>query len=95
MAPDDAPTLRVLVDESGDPGTRGKGTRWLVLVAAETGAPGGLLSSIEAINVQRGRTADALLHFAHIRSDASSSPHVNKWTVEGIQVAPLLWHPGA
>ena len=60
------------MDESGDPGTGGRGTRWLVLAAAaETGAPGELLSSIEAINVQRGRSADALLHFAHIRSAAA------------------------
>ena len=60
--------LTVRVDESGDAGTGGKGTRWLVLAAiAETGKPGELLSSIEAINVQRGRAADATLHFRRIR----------------------------
>lgn len=67
MAASDVLTVRV--DESGDAGTGGRGTRWLVLAAAaETGAPGELLSSVEAINVQRGRNADALLHFAQIRS---------------------------
>ena len=68
MAPDDAPTLRVLVDESGDAGTRGKGTRWLVLGAAiETAGPDALSAAVEEIRHRLGLSGAAALHFSRIR----------------------------
>lgn len=66
MAASDLLTVRV--DESGDAGTGGRGTRWLVLgAAAETGAPGELLSSVEAIRQRLGMSGAAALHFSRIR----------------------------
>lgn len=66
MAASDVLTVRV--DESGDAGTGGRGTRWLVLAAAaETGAPGELLSSVEAIRQCLGMSGAAALHFSRIR----------------------------
>lgn len=64
MVPDHAPTLRVLVDESGDPGTRGKGTRWLVLAGvAESGAPGVLELAVEEA---RAHVRQSVLHLANV-----------------------------
>ena len=60
--------LHALIDESGDAGTAGKGSRWLVIaLTLDLGRPGELATLIEHIraDVQRRKTH---LHFAQIRN---------------------------
>ena len=68
MASVESDLLTVRVDESGDAGTGGKGTRWLVLAAiAETGEPGELSAAVEEIRHRLGLSSAAALHFSRIR----------------------------
>ena len=60
--------LRAFIDESGDAGTGGKGSRWLVIACVlDLGAPGELAAHLDAIRevAQRQR---AFLHFADMKS---------------------------
>lgn len=60
--------LTVRVDESGDAGTGGRGTRWLVLGAAvEIGERGQLSDHVETIRQRLGIKGAAALHFSRIR----------------------------
>lgn len=60
--------LHALIDESGDAGTGGKGSRWLVIaLVLDLGEPGELAAYLDAIRkvAQRQRT---FLHFADMKS---------------------------
>lgn len=60
--------LHALIDESGDAGTAGKGSRWLVIaLTLDLGRPGELAAHLDAIRevAQRQR---AFLHFADMKS---------------------------
>lgn len=62
-------TLTVYVDESGDAGTLGRGTRWLVLAGvAETGERAALRQTLADIGVRLGQQSPSAVHFAHIRN---------------------------
>ena len=63
-----ADPLHALIDESGDAGTGGKGSRWLVIaLVLDLGEPGELAALLEQIraDAQRRKTH---LHFAGIRN---------------------------
>lgn len=60
--------LTVYVDESGDPGTRGSGTRWLVLAGvAETGEPGAIRNALVDIAQRLNQGAPFAVHFSSIQ----------------------------
>jgi hypothetical protein len=61
--------LTVYVDESGDAGTLGRGTRWLVLAGvAETGAPGALRNTLVDIAQRLRQEGPLAVHFSRIRN---------------------------
>lgn len=48
--------LEAVIDESGDAGTGGKGTRWLVIaLVLDEGGPGELAALLQRIKAERNR----------------------------------------
>ena len=60
--------LEAVIDESGDAGTGGKGTRWLVIaLVLDEGEPGELAALLDRIKAEHAKTKQAL-HFTEMRN---------------------------
>ena len=60
--------LEAVIDESGDAGTGGKGTRWLVIaLVLDEGGPGELAALLQRIKAEHAKAKQAL-HFTEMRN---------------------------
>ena len=60
--------LEAVIDESGDAGTGGKGTRWLVIaLVLDGGGPGELAALLQRIKAEHAKAKQAL-HFTEMRN---------------------------